>query len=377
MKNSLVQQLDSALEKLCLQGVSEGVFPGVAAGIAWREKSGRWQRVVRTAGRTRTEGGKGPPVTRDTLFDLASLTKPLATALIIVALADEGRLSTDDRLALFFGLEDESWHNIDLDMLLTHSSGLAPYNHYYREFSPGIDPAAGEAIVRRILTGPLLYEPGTECRYSDLGFILLGRVIEQVTGMDLDECFRKYVSARTGLEDEIFYLPLGVPGQQARVRNMAATENCPWRGRVLQGEVHDEHCWLMGGVSGHAGLFGTVDAVLTLCVHILDRWQGRGEQPAGDTLQLALRKKYGDRTWCRGFDTPSPEGSSGGSLLSADSVGHLGYTGTSFWIDPEKEVIIVLLSNRVHPTRENILIRRFRPRFHDVLLQTLGGSMGK
>ncbi len=365
MKNSLVQQLDSTLENLCLQGVAEGVFPGVAAAIAWRENAGQWQRLVRVAGRTRTDGEK---VSRGTLFDLASLTKPLATSLILFALVDEGRLSLDDRLALFFERRDEQGKRIDLDMLLTHSSGLAPYREYFREFRPEITAGGNDALVDRILADPLQYEPGSRCLYSDLGFILLGRVIEQVRGMGLDECFRRYVSGRLGLEDEIFFLPLAGSGRRLQAGRVAATEDCPWRGRVLQGEVHDEHCWLMGGVSGHAGLFGTIDAVLTLCCDILERWQGRGE---GETLRWALRRKYRDQTWCRGFDTPSPGASSGGSLLSPDSVGHLGYTGTSFWIDPEKEVIIVLLSNRVHPSRENRLIRTFRPRFHDTLLRTL------
>lgn len=365
------QELDSSLKKLCVQGVASGVFPGVAAGVAVGLGAGR-RRVVQVAGRTRTEGGKGPQVTRDTLFDLASLTKPLATALVLFALVHEARIALTDPLALFFDIKDTAKKGIDLDMLLSHSSGLAPYRPYYQEFDPMIKPGCGDALLSRILADPLLYEPGTGCCYSDLGFILLGRVIARVTGMGLDECFRTYVSARLGLEKDISFLPVSRSGQRIRTRLVAATENCPWRRRVLAGEVHDEHCWLMDGVSGHAGLFGTVDAVLTLCGHILDQWlRGRGDLPVGDILSRALRRKHAAHTWCRGFDTPSAEGSSGGTLLARDSVGHLGYTGTSFWIDPQQEMVMVLLSNRVHPSRENRLIREFRPRFHDTLLRTV------
>lgn len=366
----MVQQLDRMLKNLCLEGVAQGVFPGVAAGVAVGGKGSR-QTVVRVAGRTGIDSDNRPAVAKDTLFDLASLTKPLATTLIVFSLIGEGKLALHDPLGRFFALAEESWEEIDLDMLLTHSAGLAPYRPYFRRFGPTGEPGGGDALVRAILADPLEYEPGSECRYSDLGFILLGRIIEQVSGLRLDECFRRYVSGPLGLEDDIFFLPLtGSHRQRITGRSIAATERCPWRGRVLTGEVHDEHCWLMNGVSGHAGLFGTIGAVLTLCSEILDRWQGRGEA-GDDILASGLRKKYRGRTWCRGFDTPSPQGSSGGHLLSPASVGHLGYTGTSFWIDPEKRVVMVLLSNRVHPDRANRKIRQFRPGFHDALLRTL------
>ncbi|MFP7754177.1 serine hydrolase domain-containing protein [Thermodesulfobacteriota bacterium B35] len=365
----MVQQLDRELKNLCRRGVAEGVFPGVAAGMVLGERGNR-QTIVRTAGRTGTDGDNRMTVTEDTLFDLASLTKPLATALIIFALIDEGKLSLHDPLTRFIDPGEGRLAEIDLDMLLTHSSGLAAYRPYYQRFRPVVEPGNSDALVRAILADPLEYEPGSECRYSDLGFILLGRVIEQVSGLGLDECFSRYISGPLDLEEDIFFLRLTGSRHRLAGRSIAATENCPWRGRVLTGEVHDEHCWLMDGVSGHAGLFGTVGAVLTMCTRILDQWQGRGESGA-HALATGLQRKYRDRTWCRGFDMPSPQGSSGGHLLSRHSIGHLGYTGTSFWIDPEKKVIMVLLSNRVHPDRSNRKIRRFRPRFHDTLLHTV------
>ncbi len=370
MKNSMLQQLDSQLENLCAAGVRDGVFPGVAAGIAMGGK-GRRRTVVRVAGTTRIGQGKGKRVERTTLFDLASLTKPLATALVLFSLADRRLIGLNDPLSAFFDPEAGWEKDVDLDMLLTHSAGLTPYRPYFERFRPRVAPDCGDALLQMILSDPLEYLPGTDCRYSDLGYILLGRVIGQVTGMDLAECFRRHISVPLGLDMEIFYLPVTGPGEDVGGRSVAATEDCPWRGRILQGEVHDEHCWLMNGISGHAGLFGTIDGVLTLCAHILDQWQGRGELYGGDILQRALRRKYRNHTWCRGFDTPSAVGSSGGTLLSRASVGHLGYTGTSFWIDPDREVIVVLLSNRVHPDRKNKKIRRFRPLFHDALMRTV------
>ena len=134
----------------------------------------------------------------------------------------------------------------------------------------------------------------------------------------------------------------------------------------MKGEVHDEHCWLLGGVAGHAGLFGTAAGVLRLCEALLDGWKGR-ERNCGwaAVLPQALQRQLAHQTWCMGFDTPTAGASSSGSFFAPSSVGHLGFTGTSFWIDPERELIVVLLSNRVHPSRENIRIRQFRPRFHD------------
>ncbi|MCW5201302.1 serine hydrolase, partial [Desulfobulbus sp. F4] len=144
--------------------------------------------------------------------------------------------------------------------------------------------------------------------------------------------------------------------------------------KMIRGEVHDEHGWLLNGMAGHAGLFGTVGAVLRLCIAILDAWK---EKEAGADrswaafLPQGLLQQLPEQTWCLGFDTPTVGTSSSGRYFSPASVGHLGFTGTSFWIDPVKELIVVLLSNRVHPTRENIEIRRFRPHFHDAVIEEI------
>ena len=140
----------------------------------------------------------------------------------------------------------------------------------------------------------------------------------------------------------------------------------------MRAEVHDEHCWLMGGVAGHAGLFGDGQGVLELCYQILSQWvSGHSTYSWSHMLKSGLKRRYKEQTWALGFDTPSSVGSSAGKKISPLSVGHLGFTGTSFWIDPEKELVMVLLSNRVHPSRANTKIKKYRPYFHTKIISTL------
>ncbi len=360
------KQEDNVLKNLLCQGVEKGVFPGAAAGLF---RAGK--RLTAVAGYTRLDAKK-LPVREDSFFDIASLTKPLATALLTFILIREGRLTLDDRVDCS-GLAEmnrEKRRFLIAD-LLHHSSGLPSYRPYYRRFRAEPSAEAGKELIRMILRERPEYKKGSESRYSDLGFILLGEHISQVTGCRLDRLFREKVTEPLGLEQEIFYSPLTEPTETDRAR-FAATEHCSWRKRIIQGEVHDEHCWLMEGVSGHAGLFSTLRGVMELTELVLRQWTGKSEKDrlniGGTFLRKALKRRRNNSTWCLGFDTPSPGASSAGRLFSPRSIGHLGYTGTSFWIDPEEETVVVLLTNRVHPSRKNTRIREFRPWFHDSLL---------
>ena len=239
---------------------------------------------------------------------------------------------------------------------------------------PNLQRTIYTPILQKIVKEPLQYSRGTTCLYSDLGFILLGLLLEKSAQIPLDQLYRKNIIEPLNLAEKIFFMPSNSSVQTEKTK-MAATEDCPWRKKIMQGEVHDEHCWLMGGVAGHAGLFGTVGGVLSLCECLLDCWQERASHPAfsNNLLRYALNWKQPGESWRLGFDTPSSGRSSSGRYFSPKSVGHLGFTGTSFWIDPEQNVIVVLLTNRVHPSRENIKIREFRPFFHDFLMEKICG----
>ena len=372
MKRSTDHQMDTRLVDLLAEGVKKAVFPGGAAAVSWGFGSGR-KRSFAVAG-IKDNRYPNEPVQRDTFFDLASLSKALSTTLILYSLIEEKKIRLDDTLQTILDRDlPGDKQDITVRQLLSHSSGLISYKPYFKQFAPEIIKVNKKVLLRCILAEPLEYEPETDCRYSDPGFILLGHIVKRLTGKALNINFTDRISIPLGLENDIFYMPIA--GSTVDQKQFAATEDCPWRGRVMRAEVHDEHCWLMNGVSGHAGLFGRVGGVLTLCETILDQWQGRGEPYCwSGMLAEGLQKQYTNQTWCLGFDSPSRQGSSGGKYLSSQSVGHLGYAGTSFWIDPEKDLIMVLLTNRVHPTRENTKIRQFRPYFHNQIIEGLRES---
>ncbi len=354
--------MNKMLQQLLEQGVAEQIFPGAAGAVAWgtgstRRASLAWAGLMDNRAQSF--------VRETTLFDLASLSKALSTTLLFYSLFAEGRLQPENSLGELLPDIPPDKQQITLRNLLSHSSGLLAYQPFYQKFTAIQKPENKAQLLRLILDEPLAYTPASCCLYSDLGFILLGHVLEELTGKDLAAHFQERITAPLGLENELFYR---VSSEQQE--HCAATEDCPWRGRVIQGEVHDEHCWLMQGVAGHAGLFGTINGVLGLCGKILDSWKGENSDKSWATfLPQGLQRQLPEQTWCLGFDTPSLGSSSSGQHFSAKSVGHLGFTGTSFWIDPEQELIVILLSNRVHPSRENKKIRQFRPWLHDAVVE--------
>jgi len=363
-------QLNKKLFQVCTQGLEDQVFCGIAAGVSIGRKKNRF-RSIYAGGKTRMDD-LGRAVTTKTLFDLASLSKPLSTVLCTLHLIHRSKIDWQDPLHAFF---PGAWPSIRIHHILHHASGLPAYQPYYQQFAARQSPVAAQQLLIKILDQALAYTTGTTSVYSDLGFILLGRIVELAAETDLSQLFAQKIVQPLGLANTLRYRPVG--GQICDdILEVAATEYCPWRQKILQGEVHDEHCWLMGGVAGHAGLFGTIETVLALCELLLDVWKGETTHPAfsAELLRYALTKKQAHSTWCLGFDTPTPGASSSGQYFSQSSVGHLGFSGTSFWIDPEKEVIIVLLTNRIHPSRENVKIRSFRPYFHNQLMEIICGQ---
>ena len=364
------------LDTLFAKALSQDVFPGAVFGLACGPPAAR-QTTVKAYGRlwaSGVHGSENQAMHEEVVFDLASLTKPLATVLATLCLKQRGLLRLNDPLPDLLNQPiPADKRAITLAQLLRHSSGLPAHRPYFESLRELSVDKRRDALLTMLLAEPLESAPGSKVVYSDLGFILLGRIIEEISNEPLDEFVASWLYAPLGLQEKIAFNPPGSPVFGAKSM-FAPTEECPWRGKVLQGEVHDDNAHALGGVAGHAGLFGTAGAVLTLVRFLLDLQQGRASHPhlAAADLQEAVRRTntQADSTWGLGFDTPAASQSSAGHLLSRQSFGHLGFTGTSFWCDPERDLSVVLLTNRVHPCRDNTLIRDFRPRFHDAVARS-------
>lgn len=355
--------------RLLREGVENQVFSGGAVGVVAGSVANRKTWFI-TAGFTSFLPER-TGIDQATVFDLASLTKPLATTLAVLCLLRDQRVSLDSGLAVLLGQDVPADKGaITLRQLLCHQAGLPAHREFYQALQGQDRESASANMLALVLAEPLACPPGSQTLYSDLGFMLLGWGVERLSGQRLDHFVRERIYDPLGLADHLFFMPA-----DERVcrggKIFASTENCPWRQRVLSGEVSDDNAWVLGGVAGQAGLFGNIGGVTTLVSHLLDQWQGREESSAynGADLRSFLRRPEGAAagSFALGFDTPALKESSGGALISPASVGHLGFTGTSFWIDPERDAAVVLLSNRVHPSRDNERIKDFRPRFHDAV----------
>jgi len=429
-----------ALDETCRRGIAEGAFPGAVV-LAGDSR----EILLHRAYGHRALAPERLPMTPDTVFDVSSLTKPMATTTAMMLLVRDGRLRLDDPACTAipeFGGGDRA--AVTFRQLLNHTSGLPAWKPYYESAIPVESPnptplppgeggrrpgegapttlpdpsrglphpdplpegegdcsratvenpdpspagegdrsrAAAEAAVRKrrvfaqVHAERLEAPPGQRHLYSDLGFILLGEAVERLSGRPLDRFCEDEVFAPMGL-DSTFFADLSQSAPEpspGAARAIAATEDCPWRGRILCGEVHDDNAYAMGGVAGHAGLFSSAPDM-----HRFVRFLGRcldGAEP--DFLPAAVVREFLEterplpgQTHVLGWDTPSPAGSSSGRHFSARTVGHLGFTGTSVWWDLERDLHVVFLTNRVHPSRDNPGIRRYRPLVHDAVMEGL------
>jgi len=357
------------METLLEAGRQEGVYPGAVLLAAWK----REMRFFLAVG-NRTLSPQPLPMKKETLFDLASLTKPLATTLAMMKLADEGKIDLDAHLEeLLSHPAPADKRGITPRLLLNHAAGLADWKPFYLKLDQ-VDPAERKTVLReKLLALPLAYPPGTQSLYSDLGFMLLEWMIEARAGMDLPRFLETAFYGPLGLEDAGFFT--GESLVRFNRDRFAATEDCPWRKKLIQGSVHDENAFALGGYSGHAGLFGTAAAVYELANLLREHWRGeRSDFLKPETVRefFTRQDRRQESTWALGWDTRSPVNSSAGSHFSKASVGHLGFTGTSLWMDLKQDVVIVFLTNRIHPTRKNEKIKAFRPVLHDRVMEALG-----
>lgn len=369
--------LCSRLENVFSRAMEERTFSGASLLVATPESI--VVEMLFGLGRT---GGR--PVRESTRFDLASLTKPLATAAISILAVSRGMFTLDDSIAHFLPVHPipREKRSITVRHLLSHCSGLPAYEPWYRKLIRIPPNRRSAALLSMILETPLLSAPGRISCYSDLGFLLLGILLETAFAAPLDELAAKFLFLPHGIEELSFFRLKTTCDPATRPENsaagaleFAATERCLWRKRLLEGEVHDENAYCLEGVAGHAGLFGTARGVFSL-ISIL--WRAhRGGAESEPSLREVLAQFWTrqgllkESTWALGFDTPSAVGSSSGRHFSTRSIGHLGFTGTSFWLDLEREILIILLTNRVHPTREHERMKVFRPTIHDLVMETL------
>lgn len=299
----------------------------------------------------------GPPVADDTRWDLASVTKPIV-ALAVMSLVQDGVLTLDDtvaeHLADYRGTENGT---LTLRQLLCHTSGLpaeVPMFHWC---------TTRRQMLDEIRTTAQRFAPGSDVEYTSLGFVILGSIVSAVTGLPLEAALRDRVTGPAGMPDTRYRLE---PAERALA---AATENCPWRGGLVQGTVHDENTEVLGGVAGHAGLFSTVADMQSLG-QLLCRGAAGADTAVLSARTLAVmiapatdhlprRRTLG---WQGKDRTASPAGDLAGPL----TFGHTGFTGTTLWVDPEAGRYAVLLTNRVHPSRRGVGMARVRRAFHNV-----------
>ena len=368
------------VEEAFQEAVAQGSFPGAVVLVTQGEEV-----VFERAFGFRTLVPEKTPMELETIFDLASLTKPLATATATMLLMAEKKINLEDRVARFFsnfGIFGKS--HVTFRHLLAHCSGLPAWKPYYEEIVKEekagkinfvVSRAAKSYVFERIHREKALSAPGSQSLYSDLGFMLLGEVVEEISGWTLDRFCQDRIFRPLELRSISF-----IDMTQLRTRRLqpvkemiAPTENCPWRKRVVWGEVHDENAYAMGGVAGHAGLFASARDIHRFVVRLRRCLLGKDSfLPAPLVKEFLTRDTtVQESTYALGWDTPSSDQSSSGNYFSPNTVGHLGFTGTSLWWDLEKDCSVILLTNRIHPSRTNDKIKSFRPHIHDLIMKAL------
>ncbi len=358
---------------MCLAAVDDGVAPGLVLLVAERG-----QTLFHEAFGARQLIPRRLPALRDTVYDVASLTKAVSTTVLAMQEVAAGRLELDRAAAELIpelATGDEPRARITVRQLLCHASGLPAHRPFWRLVARA--PAERLAIARLAAREPLESAPGTRAVYSDLGFILLGWLLERSTGARLDVLFAERIARPLGLAATTF-VNLAEADARARLlaeRTVAPTQISTDRQGLVLGEVDDLNAFAMGGIAGHAGLFSTADELAAIAGALC---RAAGGERGGIAPPEVVREFWSPSgvpgsTWRLGWDGPAQTGSQAGERLSRAAVGHLAFTGCSLWIDPAREVIVVLLANRVHPTvPTDDRFRRFRPALHDAALDALG-----
>lgn len=332
----ILTEVDVVMER----GLQEYAFPGAALWIGWRGETVYSTAYGKTADQTYEQYTSVRTTTR-TLYDLASLTKVVATTTAIMQLIEQGKLRLDDRICTYlpqFGCDAQKasitvWH------VLTHTSGLPGPCRLYRDYH---GPAQ---ILSGICQQALVFPPGSRHLYNDLGFILLGEVVRAITSLNLAEYTRAYIFEPLGMHDTLFQ-----PAESLKSR-IAPTEYVEWRGGLVHGVVHDENAWEMEGIAGHAGLFSTAEDLARFCTMLLQPEQITPTilQPETIAHMTSIQHPDPDEAFGLGWVIAAPYFM--GNLASNSTFGHTGFTGTSLLIDSAHQLAVVFLSNSVYPQR--------------------------
>ncbi|MBZ0199031.1 MAG: beta-lactamase family protein [Ignavibacteriaceae bacterium] len=348
----------SNVDSIVLNGINDTAFPGAVVLIS---KDGKifYERAY---GHFTYEKNSNP-VKTTTMFDLASLTKVIATTNAVMICVDRGLFSLDDKVVKYipeFGANGKDI--VTIKNLMMHNAGLIAWKPFFKT-----DIKTADELLNYIYNSELKYEPGTKTVYSDWGLITVGKIIERVTGNTLDEFCSKEIFKPLGMTRTMFNPP-------AELKNeiMPTELDNYWRHRLVQGTVHDETSDMLGGVAGHAGLFSTAGDIAKISQMLLQKGSYDGKQYIKpETVEMFIKRQSSKSSRAIGWDTKTKEASTAGTLFDLTSYGHTGFTGTSVWTDPTRKLFVVFLTNRVYPTRENSKLYQIRRRLHDAVINAI------
>ena len=355
------------VSKLLESGINEGVYPGASLFVSKQDEPvifsyAGFRRIIPSI----------LPMEDNTVFDLASLTKPLVTSLSFMKLVSENHISPENEVGDILTEVPDFLKPVTLKHLLCHCGGLADWSPLYLKCMKYECQYAKKILRKQIIASLEAYEPGTKTLYSDIGFMFLEWVIELIAKKTLASYWSENFSVPLNLKNAF----IGTENRPEHLHQdlFAATELNILRGRVLQGEVHDDNAWFACGYSGHSGLFCTVLELHTIMSmlrgHYINR---RSDFFDPDTVKkfFCKQRNIGDGRFAIGWDMPSGDFPSAGKYFSSNSVGHLGFTGTSLWWDLDKDIIVIFLTNRIHPSVKNDKIKEFRPILHNIIREVV------
>jgi serine-type D-Ala-D-Ala carboxypeptidase len=354
-----LEKIISDLDTFMIRSIQEGAFPGAALYVKCHGETVKSAAYGKTS--DKTNGAYEPvPVTTKTIYDLASLTKVVATTSAILQLREQKALSLHDPIAKYIPQFGTNQHKatITVQHLLTHTSGLPNAVRLFEQFR-------GESqIIEGVCNQDLAFAPGAKTLYTDLGFILLGEIVCKISSLRLDEFTQRYVFTPLGMVDTLF-----TPAESLKAQ-IAPTEYVNWRGGVIHGEVHDENAWAMGGIAGHAGLFSTVEDLAEFCTMILNQgmYKGKSILSARSISDMeAIYVSNSGESYGLGWIINAPYFM--GELASEKTIGHTGFTGTSMLLNLRNQIVIVFLSNRVYPSREGPPLNPYRRRLANIIAE--------